>query len=94
MSQLEICAESWSIRRKLTTLVMGEKDVREQDAELCGEGLRKRLSGVWAGTPWIENTLAPKFETLGYARAARLSKTHAYEMYAIWELHACEMYAL
>jgi hypothetical protein len=24
-------------------------------------------------------------------RAARLSKTHAYEMYAIWELHACEM---
>jgi hypothetical protein len=24
-------------------------------------------------------------------RAARLSKTHAYEMYTIWELHACEM---
>jgi hypothetical protein len=24
-------------------------------------------------------------------RAARLSKTHAYEMYAIWELHTCEM---
>ena len=22
-------------------------------------------------------------------RAALLSKTHAYEMYAIWELHAC-----
>jgi hypothetical protein len=24
-------------------------------------------------------------------RAARLSKTHAYEMYAMWELHACEI---
>ena len=22
-------------------------------------------------------------------RAARLSKTHVYEMYVIWELHAC-----
>jgi hypothetical protein len=39
---------------------MEEKDVREQDAELGGEGLRKRLSGVWAGTPWIENTLVPR----------------------------------
>jgi hypothetical protein len=41
--------------------------------------------------------LAPKFDTLWYAcpaRAACLSKTHAYEMYAIWELYACEMYAL
>jgi hypothetical protein len=33
-------------------------------------------------------------------RAARLSKTYAYEIYAIWELHtclkiyACEIYAL
>jgi hypothetical protein len=24
-------------------------------------------------------------------RAARLSKTHAYEMYAMWELQACEV---
>jgi hypothetical protein len=24
-------------------------------------------------------------------RAARLSKTYVYEMYAMWELHACEM---
>ena len=48
-------------------------------------------------------SLAPNFETLRYAcpaRAARLSRTHAYEMYAILELHAClkvyacEMYAL
>ena len=36
--------------------------------------------------------LAPKYECP--ARAARRLKTHAYEMYAIWELHAClKMYA-